>query len=564
MGSFGRQLAESAAAFRAVFRNTNLKHLHLAWAGSVVGHWAYAVAVSVYAFTADGTAAVGLVWLVRMVPAAFLSPFTAILADRFRREWVMLGSDLSRAALIAVAAAAVWLDGPPALVYALAALVAVIATPFRPAQAALIPRLATSPGEVTAANVAASSIESMGFFAGPALAGVLLIAASPATVFVVTAGLMVWSALFVSLIRAPRQEPEVAEVEGPAAPGIVGEALEGFRALAGDARLRLLVGLLAATTLVVGSLEVLVVVTAVELLDLGESGVGYLNSAFGVGALVGALVAAALVGVRRLSLPFVAGVLLWGLPVALIAAWEEPAVVIVLLGLVGVGNTLVDVAGFTLVQRTVPNEVLARVFGVIQFLWLGTIGVGAVIAPALVEWLGTRGALVATGCFLPALVAVAGLPLIRIDAAATAPLDEIALLRQTPIFAPLPGTTLEGLAARLIPLTFEPGTEIIRQGDPGDRFYLISEGEVEVSADGAHVAVLRRGEYFGEIALLRDVPRTATVTAKGAVSCYALERDDFLTAVTGYAPSARAAEQVVGTRLAALTAGRERLPVAGI
>jgi MFS family permease len=229
---------------------------------------------------------------------------------------------------------------------------------------------------------------------------------------------------------------------------------------------------------------------------------------------------------------------------------------------VGVGNTLVDVAGFTLVQRAVPDEILARVFGVIQFLWFGTSGLGALVTPWVIDWLGLRGALVAVGLFCPVMVALFGLRLVRIDAAAPVPEEsELRLLRTVPIFAPLPGTTIEHLVARLSPLRFEAGTEIIRQGDPGDRFYLVAEGKVEVSADGKPISLLGPGEYFGEIALLRDVPRTATVTAKTPVVLYALEREDFLAAITGHAPSAKAAEAVVGARIAGLPRGE--IPIAG-
>src|SRR5207302_3673644 len=233
-----------------------------------------------------------------------------------------------------------------------------VSTSFRPAQAAFVPSLAATPEELTAANVAASTIDSVGFFAGPALAGVLLAVAGPDVVFAVTSATFLWSALFIVRIRAPRAERE----EQPERLAILSEASAGFRAIAGDSRLRLLVGLLTAVTLVVGAFEVLTVVSALRLLDMGKSGVGWLNAAFGVGALVGAFASIALVGVRRLSVPFIAGVVLWGAPGALIAAVPHAAAALVFIGLVGIGNTLVDVAGFTLVQRAVPDEVLARVF----------------------------------------------------------------------------------------------------------------------------------------------------------------------------------------------------------
>ncbi|HXG75228.1 MAG TPA: cyclic nucleotide-binding domain-containing protein, partial [Gaiellaceae bacterium] len=316
--------------------------------------------------------------------------------------------------------------------------------------------------------------------------------------------------------------------------------------------LRILLGLFTAQTLVAGALAVLIVVVAFELLDLGEPGVGYLNSAIGVGALVGSILALLLTGVRRLAPPFIGGILLWGVPLVLVGLWSELALALVLLAIVGAGNSLVDVAAFTLIQRAVPDEVLARVFGVIQFLWIASFGLGGILIVPLVDWLGPDGALIAAGAFLPALALLSGPKLVRLDAAAEAPGAELALLRSVPIFAPLPGTPLEHLAARLVPLRLEAGSVIVRQGDAGDRFYVIAEGEVEVSVDGAVVSTLGPGGYFGEIALIRDVPRTATATAKTPVVLYALDREDFLAAVTGHAPSAQAAEQVASSRLGAV------------
>jgi MFS family permease len=556
VGSLRRQLAESAAAFKSVFRNPNLRRVELAATGSEIGHWAYATAVSVYAYQQGGAKAVGLLWVIRMVPSAFAAPFAAMLGDRFRREWVMLGSDLVRVVLIVAAAIAVWEDSSPWVVYVLAALISVSNQAFEPAQRAIIAQLSTTPTELTAANVASSTIESVGFFVGPMLAGVLLLWASVPTVFCVTAGTVLWSAYFISRIRSPKEEPS-GEGEEPeeAVRGFASELLVGFRALGKDERLRLLVGLLGATTIVIGAFEVLTVALAIAFLDMGDSGVGYLNAAFGVGALIGAAIAATLVGVRRLSIPFVAGALLMGPPLFLLAGIDTPVVGIICLGLLGVGNTLVDVAGFTLVQRAVPDEILARVFGVLKVIFVSAIAIGAAVAPALISGLGIRGTLIGIGCFMPVLLIAFGPRLVRIDAAATAPAaDRLELLRRTPIFAPLPGASLESLAARLIPLEVEQGGEIIREGDRGDRFYLIAEGHVDVSAQGAAVNTLGPGDYVGEIALLHDVPRTATVIAKTAVSLFALERDDFLASVGSDPSSRELAESVAAARLTGLRA----------
>jgi Cyclic nucleotide-binding domain len=309
--------------------------------------------------------------------------------------------------------------------------------------------------------------------------------------------------------------------------------------------------LLTAQTAVAGAVQVFIVVAAFELLGLGEGGVGYLNSAMGVGAFLGAVGALSLTGARRLSPAFVVGVVLAGLPLVVIGITPEVVVAVLLLGVLGAGISLVDIAGLTLVQRAVPDDVLARVFGVIQMLWLLSLGLGAAVVPLLISLLGVEGALIATGAVLPVLAVLFAARVVRIDARAVAPdAEELRILGAVPIFAPLPGGTLEHLATRLVPLRLDAGTVIIREGDAGDRFYIVAEGRIEVTQDGVTISELDAGDYFGEIALIRDVPRTATVTTRTPTILYALDRDDFLAAVTGHPLSSEAAETVMSARLA--------------
>ncbi|HEY6605817.1 MAG TPA: MFS transporter [Gaiellaceae bacterium] len=545
------EFKESAAAFREVFRNRALRRIELAWAASILGTWAYGIAVVVYAFEQGGAKAVGVVGLIRWVAAAAVSPFAALLGDRYDRRLVMVASDLARVVLIVGAAVAVYSDSSPIVVYVIAALVGVAATAFRPAEAAFIPTLARTPEELTAANVAASTIESVGIFLGPAIGGLLLAWTSVGTVFLVTAGAVLWSAVLLVGVR-PVEEARVKERE---AVSIVDELLAGFRAIVGERRLRLLVGLFGAQTFVDGMLNVLIVVIALELLDTGQAGVGFLNSAIGIGGLIGALAAAALVGRRRLATNFGVGIFIWGIPIALVAVWPNQAAVLVLLALVGVGNTLVDVSGMTLMQRAAPEDVLARVFGVLESFLLLTVGLGALVAPLLLDWLGTRGALIVAGALLPLLVIPAWPRLTGIDRAARVPEEQLKLLGANQIFAPLPAPTLEQLAESLEEVQVEPGRVVVRQGESGDRFYLVRDGTLRVAINGRDVQTLGPGDSFGEIALLRDVPRTASVVAETDVALYALDRDTFISAVTGFAQSLSAAEAVVGMRLGPARAG---------
>jgi MFS family permease len=544
------QLRESLRALGDVFGNPGLRRLQFAWIGSVTGDWAYAIALGVFAYEAGGATAVGLVALLRFLPSAVVAPFAALLADRYPRQRVMLAADAIRAAALAGAATVALAGGPAPAVYGLAALVAVVSTAFQPAQAALIPTLARDPRELTAANVASSTIESVGSFVGPALGGLLLAVTSPGVVFAVTAGAFVWSALNVA--RIPATSPARGEVAEEA---LHREALAGFRAIFAVPSLRLVVALYSAQTLVAGALNVLLIVAAIELLDLGRSGPGLLNSAVGIGGIIGAAVALGLVGLRGLGTAFAFGLVLWGLPLILFGAWPETAAAVVFLGLLGVGNTLVDVSGLTLLQRTASEEVLGRVFGVLESLVVGTLGLGAILAPLLVSLFGVRWALVATGLLLPVLALVSWARLRGIDERAVLPERELELLRSLPLFAPLPPATLEHLARSLVRVLAPAGTETTRQGEVGDRFYLVDEGDMDVSIDGEVVSSLGPGDHFGEIALLRDVPRTATVTARTDASLFALERDEFVSAVSGHPASREAADAVVAARIGRLRPG---------
>jgi MFS family permease len=549
-GRLRGRLSEPFQAFRAVFANPGLRRVELAWAGSETGKWLYIIALSIFAYDAGGATAVGVVALIRTVPAAVGAPFTALLGDRYPRDRVMLGASLARVVAVGAAAAVVARGASPLLVYLLAGVVTLTSTAFRPAQAAALPSLARTPDELTAANVASSTIATLSSFVGPAVGGLLFAVTSTEVVFLATAGVFLWSALLVARVSLPKSRAVSMLREG-----IAHGAIAGFRAILSDSNLRVLMGLYTVQAFIGGAFNVFVVVSALEVLDLGDSGVGLLNAAFGVGGVLGAAVSLALLARRRLASDFVLGIVLWGVPLMLIGLWPNLAAALVLLGLVGVGETLVEVAGPTLLQRSVPDAVLARVFGALESLLVTMIGLGGLIAPLVIYLLGIRGALVASGVLLPVFAAIFWRRLIAIDRGHVRPERELDLLRGVSIFAPLPESTLEQVASQLERIRLPAGRDIFRQGDPGDRFYVVAEGVVEVMIDGTPAGTLGPRGHFGEIALLRDVPRTAGVTTRSDVELYALARDDFLAAVTGYAPSLDAADAVIAARLGALRPG---------
>jgi len=552
--SFQERLRESLDAFRAVFTNPGLLRLELSWAAAITAYWAFIIALAVYAYNEGGAAAVGLVGLIRVLPAFLAAPFAGVLGDRFPRERLMFVLSVARAVFMAATAVVLFAGLPSWVVYTVAGVVALTASIVRPIQSALLPQLARTPEELTAANLVLTTIESSGIFLGPAAGGLLLAATNAQTVFAAAAGAFLVGAFLLTGLHV--EAPPQRQAAGG---GFAREFFAGFGAIAEDRNLRLIIGLYGAQTLVAGALNVLIVVTALELLDLGNSGVGFLNSAVGVGGLLGAVAAFALVGRQRLASDFAIGLILWGFPIALIGIFPQPPVALILLAIVGIGNTVVDVAAITLLQRTVPDEVLTRVFGVVQSVFVGTLGLGAILAPLAIEAVGIRWSMVITGALLPLLAATLWRRISALDAEALAPTRELALLRAIPLFKPLPASTIDHLASSLTAVHATAGSEIIRQGEPGHRFYVIASGEVEVSADGEPIGVLGPMDHFGEIALLRDVPRTATVTAKSDVELFALDRDEFLSAVTGHAASIEAADGIVASRLSELKPGAATL-----
>jgi len=537
------RLTEPLRLFGTVLRNGDLRRLELAWAASNLASRASAIAVAVYAYETDGVGAVGAITFLRLAIAAATSPWLAVFADRRPRRQVLIVSDVIRFLMLGAMAGFIVVDAAAFAVYALAVLVAVAEPVFRSAQVAITPSLVGSPEELTAANVLASAVESVGLFAGPALGALLLVAAGTGTVFAVTAGMLLVSVALIARIGvAGDPSPELGAARSHT-------LLAGWRAIVSEPGLRVVIGLFSAQTLVAGMVSVLVVVLAVELLDLGTAGVGWLSGTIGIGATLGVLAVAGIAGRTRLSRYFALGLMLWGVPLAVIAAWPEPAAAFVLLALVGVGNTLVDVTGVTLMQRAASDEVLGRVFGAFEALALLAMGVGALLTPLLVSALGSRGAILVAGLILPVTLVPLWRPLASVDAAAPAFTRRVELLRRIPIFTPLPAPQLERLAKALVEVEVEPESVVFAEGDPGDRFCVVAEGRAVVEIEGEGVRTLEPGDFFGEIALLRDVPRTATVRALTALRLLALDRETFLATVTGHPASAEAAGSIVAARI---------------
>jgi MFS family permease len=536
------RLRQLVRALQAAIRNKNVRRVELAWGAAIAAEWAHFVALGVFAYQQGGTAAVGVAGLVRLLPAALVAPFAASLGDRFRRERFLLTLTLMGAIALAASAAAA-LANDRALVFALASVVGLTSTLTRPALQALLPSLARTPEELIASNGATSTVESVGTLIGPALAGALVSVADVASVFIFGAILLSAGAVLLARVNVESRVRLTADVDGESLRRMM---TDGFRAVVRAPRARLVVGLIVAQTFVRGCLNVLIVVAAFQVFDGGAAQVGYLTAAVGAGGLIGALGAMTLGG-RRLAVPFGLSLVFWGVPIALMAPRPYFAAAIVLLAIVGAANSVEDVAVFTLLQRLVPNEMLTRVLGLVWGLAMGGVAIGSLAAPVVVSAIGPRPAFLLVGSILPLLALLTYPKLVEIDRT-IAPTPELELIGQVPMFAPLSIATKEQVAGRLLPVSVPAGEVVIRAGDLGDHFYIVSDGELDIHAGGRHTTA-HAADYFGEIALLHDVPRTATVKATVDSKLYALRRTDFLSAVTGHSAARAAGEAIAETRL---------------
>ena len=506
--------------------------------------WAFTVAIGLVAFADGGAVAVGVIGLLRLLPAALLAPLITAYADRLPRERVLITSSAVRGLTTLAAAPVLLVDGPTVLVYALAIASTIAFTPFRAGHSALMPSLCRTPDELTSVNVVRGGLDSFSVIVGPLVAAVLVGLGDVAAVFVFAGACALASAALLLALDYERIPVP------PAQRRLVTEIREGWTAVVSDRGVTVVVSLVVLQAAIRGAFSVFVIVVAIDLLERPESSVGVIQGLVGVGALAGSLACVTLIGSRALTRWLGIAVVLWGAPLAVMGLLPSYPVALLAAAVIGIGNSLVDVTAFTLLARMVPNDVMARVFGVLESVGALAVGIGSLTAPLAIGLLGTEAALVVVGLVAPVVCLLTWRSLAHIDRSVSTRTDELGVLRQVPMLRPLPVPVLEQLGRGLGRVALEPGEVLFEAGAPGDSFYVVEQGGVEILDGERLVRTMGTGEGFGEIALLGTTTRTMTVRAEVPTKLYTVSSPAFLAAVASASGAQSAAEEARWTYLA--------------
>jgi len=531
--------------WRRLLANGALSRSLLSFGFAFTAEWAFTVAIGLVAFADGGPIAVGLVGLLRLLPAALLAPVISTYADRMPRERVLIASSLVRGGATLAAAPVLLAGASPVLVYALAIVSTVAFTPYRASHSALMPSLCRTPDELTSVNVVRGGLDSVSVILGPMVAALLVAVADVAAVFVFAGVCGLVSAVLLVRLDYERQPLSPAGSRH-----LVAEVRDGLSAVTSDVGVAVVVGLVVLQAAIRGAFTVLVLVVALDLLDGTQSSVGVMQGAVGIGALVGSMLCTMLVGSRAMARWLGVAVVLWGVPLAVMGLLPYYAVALAATGVIGIGNALVDVTAFTLLARMVPDAVLARVFGVLESIGAFGVALGSLAVPALIALVGPEGALLAVGLVAPVVCLLLWRRLTVIDRSVAVRTDDITLIRQVPMLRPLPVPVIEHLAHGLRRTELRPAQVLFEAGDGGDSFYVVAEGSVEVLDHGRLVRTMTVGEGFGEIALLGHTTRTMTVRAVGHVELFAISSALFLPAITSIGEARSAAEATRWANLA--------------
>ncbi|MET1005614.1 MAG: cyclic nucleotide-binding domain-containing protein [Propionibacteriaceae bacterium] len=552
--TLAHSLGARLASARLALGDRQMARLLFTWGAWVTTDWAFLITVSVMALDAGGPAAVGLVGAVRVLPAAVLSGVVTGVADRLPRPLVLAGVNVAWCLLALVMAWCAVVDAPLLTLLVAIGLGSAASTLLKPCLQALVPQLVQSPSQLIVANSAYSTIEGLGTIVGPALCGVLLASTNESVVFVVLAAVYAAAAVAGGLIKTPFQPAQRAANR----PGSAWLApLEGLRLLIAPGT-RTLFWLFMMQTCMRGFLNVFVILVATSGSGGSDAAAGSLFAAVGVGGLVGAVAAVSL-GSRLSVLWISIGLMLWGVPVVVIGIWSDPTVAWLALAALGLGNAILDVHGYSMLNRLVPDHLAGRAWGAFHGGSAAAVALGSLGAPALVAAVGLSWAMVIAGSVMALAPIVVSSRLLAVHRLAGARPSDVDLFRELTLFAPLSLIAIERLARAAHERRFEAGAVVVRQAEVGDAFYVVAEGELAVWQDSREVRRLGPRDTFGEIALLQSVPRTASVIAETPSRLLSLDGDSFVAAVTGHRMTDNLVRGTVD-RFLTEDAGRDRTP----
>ena len=526
-------------------RRRDIRRLELGFAIFSFGEHATWLAVLVYALQRGGAAEVGVVAVVQLLPGVFLAPLAAYAGDRFEPQRALAAGYGAQCAAMAATAAAMW-AGAPLAAYAAATVAATCVTFTRPVMGSILPTVTHRPADLIAANTVTGVVEQFGLLGGPLVAGVLMAVSSPALVLAVAGAGTGISALLVLRVE-PIERSAPAEV---GASDVLSQAFGGFAALGRDAVLRALIWLVVCAGIIQGIGDVVVVTFAEDRLGGGGGQTGLLAAAYGFGAVFGSLGFSRLAAGGAVSRFVVTSAALAGVAMLAVAVVDTMVPALVAFAVLGGGETLLSLTAKVTVQRQAPLDVLTRIFGVAEGLQMGALAVGSLAVSVLIATWSLRLAMVWLAVAV-CIAVVIGVVVLRRHGGEVAVVDHAVVdrLLDDPIFAPLPAPTVERLARAAEPLSVPAGAVVVAEGERGDRYYLLCDGSATVTSEDRVLRVLDAGDGFGEIALLRDVGRTATVRAISPLTLLGLPRDDFLEAVTGSPRSLRTVTTIVDGHL---------------
>ena len=531
-------MADSKSGYRSALRHRDFRLLMARASVSGIGSWAYNVGLVVYIYDKTHSAGwVAAASLGRFIPALIASPYGGVIAERFERRRVLVMSDAAATLFMALLAVVALVDGPVLLILILAMLTTLTTVVDQPANSALVPQV-VGESDLAAANGLNSAIENLSVLAGPALGALLLLVGDPALLFIINALTFGFSTFLVLRMRTTSTASDVTE--GGSA-GFFQQLAVGFRAIGSSKTAAILVAFSVLASFVYGTDTVLFALLG-ERTGIGADGYGYLLAGLGAGGLLAAGLVNRLAAVPRLGVVITVGMAVYCVPTALLAFTDSAQVAIGVQVIRGAGTLVVDVLAITALQRALAPELISRVFGVFWSLVIGAIALGAAVMPPLLALTSLDTTLLVVGLGVPLAVLATGPWLLAMDRDAVARLAELAprikVLEVLGIFAGASRPILERLAANATEVDVATGGVIVREGQPADALYVLTGGEVAVSARGEagsarRIRTLNAPGYFGEIGLLRQIPRTATVKALEPVTLLRIEGDDFLESLNG-------------------------------